>query len=32
VDKNINGYPSRGFDYTGYPKPRTVTLGINLGF
>lgn len=32
VDKQINGYPSRGFDYTGYPKPRTVTLGVNLGF
>ena len=32
VDKQINGYPSRGFDYTGYPKPRTFTLGVNLGF
>lgn len=32
VDKNINGYPSRGFDYVGYPKARTFTLGINLGF
>ena len=32
VDKQINGVPSRGFDYTGYPKPRTFTLGINLGF
>ncbi len=32
VDKNINGYPSRGFDYTGYPKARVFTLGINLGF
>lgn len=32
VDKNINGYPSRGFDYAGYPKPRTVSLGINVGF
>jgi iron complex outermembrane receptor protein len=32
VDKNINGYPSRGFDYAGYPKARTFTLGINLGF
>jgi TonB-linked SusC/RagA family outer membrane protein len=32
VDKNINGVPSRGFDYAGYPRPRTVTLGINVGF
>ena len=32
VDHQINGFPSRGFDYAGYPKPRTVSLGINLGF
>ena len=32
VDKNINGVPSRGFDYAGYPKARTFSLGINLGF
>ncbi|MCX8481615.1 MAG: SusC/RagA family TonB-linked outer membrane protein, partial [Sediminibacterium sp.] len=32
VDKNIGGTPSRGFDYTGYPKARTFTLGINIGF
>ena len=32
IDHNINGVPSRGFDYTGYPKPRTVILGINVGF
>ena len=32
VDHQINGVPSRGFDYVGYPKPRTITLGINLGF
>lgn len=32
VDHSINGYPSRGFDYTGYPKPRTYTLSVNLGF
>jgi TonB-dependent starch-binding outer membrane protein SusC len=32
VDKNINGVPSRGFDYAGYPRPRTVTLGLNIGF
>lgn len=32
VDKNINGVPSRGFDYAGYPKPRTFSFGINVGF
>ena len=32
VNKQINGFPSRGFDYTGYPKPRTFTLGVNVGF
>lgn len=32
VDKNMNGYPSRGFDYVGYPKARTFTFGVNLGF
>jgi iron complex outermembrane receptor protein len=32
VNKQINGVPSKGFDYTAYPKARTVTLGVNLGF
>ncbi len=32
VDKSINGVPSRGFDYTQYPRPRIVTLGVNVGF
>ena len=32
VDHNIGGVPSRGFDYAGYPKPRTVSIGINVGF
>jgi iron complex outermembrane receptor protein len=31
VDKNINGIPSRGFDYTQYPRPRVVTFGANIG-
>ncbi len=31
-DYQGNGVPSRGFDYAGYPKARTVTVGINLGF
>lgn len=32
LDENINGVPSRGFDYGGYPKARTFTLGLNAGF
>ena len=32
VDKQIAGVPSRGFDYTQYPRPRIFTLGVNLGF
>lgn len=32
VDKSINGIPSRGFDYTQYPRPRIVTIGVNVGF
>jgi TonB-dependent starch-binding outer membrane protein SusC len=32
VDKQINGVPSRGFDYTQYPRPRVVTLGLNIAF
>jgi iron complex outermembrane receptor protein len=31
VDKNINGIPSRGFDYTQYPRPRIFTFGANIG-
>lgn len=32
VDKQISGVPSRGFDYTQYPRPRIFTLGVNLAF
>ncbi len=32
VDKQIAGVPSRGFDYTQYPRPRIFTLGVNLAF
>ncbi|MBS1607697.1 MAG: TonB-dependent receptor, partial [Bacteroidetes bacterium] len=32
VDHGLNGVPSRGFDYAGYPKARTVTIGVNVGF
>lgn len=32
TNKNIDGVPSRGIDYTAFPTPRTVTLGLNVGF
>lgn len=32
VDKSINGIPSRGFDYTQYPRPMVITVGVNVGF
>ncbi len=32
VNKGLNSSPSRGFDYAGYPKARTWTLGFNIGF
>lgn len=32
VDKSINGIPSRGFDYTQYPRPTLITIGVNVGF
>ncbi len=32
VSKGIGAVPSRGFDYTAYPKARTFTLGLNVGF
>ena len=32
VDKQINGIPSRGFDYTAFPPSRIFTFGLNLGF
>lgn len=30
VDKNVNGVPSNGIEYTPYPSARTVTFGINF--
>ncbi len=30
--KVLNNVPSLGIDYTPYPTPRTVTLGLNVGF
>lgn len=32
VDKNINGVPSYGIDYTPYPSARTYTFGISASF
>ena len=32
VDKSMSGIPSRGFDYTQYPKPIVITIGANIGF
>lgn len=32
VNKAMNGIPSAGIDYTGYPRARTVTLGLNVSF
>lgn len=28
----LNGIPTAGIDYTSYPRPRVVTLGLNLSF
>lgn len=30
VDKTLNGIPSLGIDYIGYPAARTILLGINF--
>lgn len=32
TNKNINGVPSLGIDYTAYPRARTFMLGINASF
>lgn len=32
TNKQINSVPSRGIDYTSYPKARTITFGLNAGF
>jgi len=32
VDKNMNGIPSVGIDYTAFPRARTFTLGLNATF
>jgi iron complex outermembrane receptor protein len=32
VDKNIDGVPSLGIDYTAYPRARTISFGISATF
>lgn len=32
VDKQINGVPSLGIDYTAYPRARTLSIGLNATF
>ncbi|MCU0444830.1 MAG: TonB-dependent receptor [Microscillaceae bacterium] len=32
VNKQINGIPSAGIDYTAYPRARTFTFGVNARF
>lgn len=32
TNKQINGVPSAGIDYTAYPRARTFTMGLNVRF
>ena len=32
INKQINGVPSIGIDYTAYPRPRTFSLGLDVVF
>ena len=32
IDKNIDGVPSYGIEYTPYPSARTFTFGLNVSF
>ena len=32
VNKAMDGIPSAGIDYTGYPRARTFTFGLNVSF
>ena len=32
VNKQIDGVPSLGIDYTPYPRARTWTIGLNASF
>nr|WP_229235954.1 SusC/RagA family TonB-linked outer membrane protein [Dyadobacter tibetensis] len=31
-DRSINGITSYGIDYMSYPKAKTITIGLNIGF
>ena len=32
VNKSLNNVPSLGIDYTSFPRPRTLTVGLNVTF
>jgi len=32
VDKNINGVPSFGIDYSAYPRARNLVVGLSVSF
>lgn len=32
TNKSLNGIPSVGIDYTAYPRAKTLTFGLNVGF
>ncbi|MEM7657430.1 MAG: SusC/RagA family TonB-linked outer membrane protein [Bacteroidota bacterium] len=32
TDKQVDGFPSFGIEYTPYPTPRNIILGVNFGF
>ena len=32
TDKQVNGIPSVGIDYIGYPSARTFLFGVNVSF
>jgi iron complex outermembrane receptor protein len=32
INKSLNDVPSMNIDYVGYPRPRTLTLGLSVGF
>jgi iron complex outermembrane receptor protein len=32
TNKALNNVPSAGIDYTAYPRPTTVTFGLNASF
>ncbi len=32
TNKSLNNVPSAGIDYTAYPRPTTLTMGVNVSF